>query len=319
MTKNVFLLPMTQREKIVVIADMKISNMTESHDELGMLPKETSMLIENLPCLPAMLARLAFKSTTYEISDRLPAIKSQLNDFVINPRHLAAYRQHCGFKPGSKIPATYLQVAAFPLILNIMSHNKFPLRALGKVHIANQVSCLEAFDPRQPINLTAEIGSSLLTSRGLEWNIDFTATVDNQLVWSGFSTYMHQCETGIGRREKPKVIRGDNPEDWLVPKKIGRTYGRLSGDCNPIHISNWTAKMFGFKQAIAHGMWSKARCLAALEDILPGPGYTVDTTFHRPIFLPSEVKFYTRKIKTGKYFSLFNQAGEKAYLKGLIS
>ena len=35
----------------------------------------------------------------------------------------------------------------------------------------------------------------------------------------------------------------------------------VSGDVNPIHLSGLTAKAFGFKRAIAHGMWVKARAL----------------------------------------------------------
>ena len=149
--------------------------------------------------------------------------------------------------------------------------------------------------------------------------MDFNATVDNQLVWSGTSSYLYECETGMGRREKPKLIRGDNPQDWLVPDGTGRRYGRISGDCNPIHLSTITAKIFGFKSAIAHGMWSKTRCIAALEDQLPESNYSVDVSFHRPLYLPSNVKFYTRQLETGQHFSLFNSRGEKSYLTGLIS
>ena len=37
---------------------------------------------------------------------------------------------------------------------------------------------------------------------------------------------------------------------------------------NPIHLSALTAKALGFKHAIAHGMWVKARTLAALAGAL---------------------------------------------------
>ena len=43
------------------------------------------------------------------------------------------------------------------------------------MHLGNKVSVLESFDIRQPVTLTASIGDSLLTSRGLEWNMDFSA------------------------------------------------------------------------------------------------------------------------------------------------
>jgi acyl dehydratase len=51
-----------------------------------------------------------------------------------------------------------------------------------------------------------------------------------------------------------------------------------------------TAKPLGFPAAIAHGMWTKARCLAALESRLPD-AFTVDVAFRRPILLPGRVEF----------------------------
>jgi len=76
---------------------------------------------------------------------------------------------------------------------------------------------------------------------------------------------------------------------WKLPGDLGRRYGAVSGDRNPIHIHALSARLFGFKQAIAHGMWTKARCLAALEP-LPDT-YTVDVSFKKPIFLPGHVTF----------------------------
>ena len=55
---------------------------------------------------------------------------------------------------------------------------------------------------------------------------------------------------------------------WHLPDDLGRRYASVSGDRNPIHMHALTAKAFGFPRAIAHGMWTKARCLAALEPSL---------------------------------------------------
>ncbi len=51
-----------------------------------------------------------------------------------------------------------------------------------------------------------------------------------------------------------------------------------------------TAKPLGFPSAIAHGMWTKARCLAALEGRLPD-AFSVDVRFRKPIRLPGKVEF----------------------------
>ena len=64
----------------------------------------------------------------------------------------------------------------------------------------------------------------------------------------------------------------------------------MSGDLNPIHMHPLSARLFGFPSAIAHGMWTKARCLAALEPRLPD-AFTVEVAFKKPILLPGKVEF----------------------------
>jgi acyl dehydratase len=66
----------------------------------------------------------------------------------------------------------------------------------------------------------------------------------------------------------------------------------VSGDRNPIHMHSLTAKPLGFPAAIAHGMWTKARAVAALEPRLPD-AFAVDVRFRRPILLPAKVEFAT--------------------------
>jgi len=71
---------------------------------------------------------------------------------------------------------------------------------------------------------------------------------------------------------------------------LGRRYGAVSGDRNPIHMHSLTAKPLGFPSAIAHGMWSKARALAQLNGRLPD-AFEVDVRFRKPILLPARVEF----------------------------
>ncbi len=53
---------------------------------------------------------------------------------------------------------------------------------------------------------------------------------------------------------------------WRLPGDLGRRYAAVSGDHNPIHLYPLTAKALGFPRQIAHGMWSKARCVAARRE-----------------------------------------------------
>jgi hypothetical protein len=77
---------------------------------------------------------------------------------------------------------------------------------------------------------------------------------------------------------------------WRLGGDLGRRYAAVSGDRNPIHMHSLLARPLGFQRAIAHGMWTKARCLAVLENRLPG-AFSVDVRFRKPILLPARVEF----------------------------
>src|SRR3546814_8249487 len=46
----------------------------------------------------------------------------------------------------------------------------------------------------------------------------------------------------------------------------GRRYAKVGKDFIPIHLTPFTARLFGFKRHIAHGMWTAAHCAALLSD-----------------------------------------------------
>jgi acyl dehydratase len=99
---------------------------------------------------------------------------------------------------------------------------------------------------------------------------------------------------------------------------VGTDYAAVSGDRNPIHTSTVAAKLFGFPRRIAHGMWSKARCLAALEGRLPDR-YTVEVGFKLPILLPSSVAFSAVAEADGSWsMALHDARSGKPHLSGTI-
>jgi acyl dehydratase len=92
----------------------------------------------------------------------------------------------------------------------------------------------------------------------------------------------------------------------------------VSGDLNPIHVHPLSARLFGFPSAIAHGMWTKARCLAALEARLPD-GYTVEVAFKKPILLPGKVEFCEQAREGGVAFGVRDPRKGSSHLDGLLT
>jgi acyl dehydratase len=105
---------------------------------------------------------------------------------------------------------------------------------------------------------------------------------------------------------------------WRLAGNLGRRYGAVSGDRNPIHLYPVTAKAFGFPTNIAHGMWTKARSLAALQNRLPD-AFTVDVEFKKPVLLPTTVVFGSDASDDGIVFGVRAQKKDVTHLVGRVS
>jgi hypothetical protein len=139
--------------------------------------------------------------------------------------------------------------------------------------------------------------------RGRQFTIRTAVSAGGELVWEAASTNLKRgssSDGGGGRPSGPDVDVEALPATatWKLPGDLGRRYGSVSGDLNPIHVHSLTARLFGFPTAIAHGMWTKARCLAALESELPD-AFTVAVAFKKPILLPATVEFCEQGSVTG--------------------
>ena len=102
---------------------------------------------------------------------------------------------------------------------------------------------------------------------------------------------------------------------WRVAPEVAAAYAAVSGDRNPIHTSRVGARAFGFRRRIAHGMWTKARCLAQLAPRLP-EAYAVEVTFKTPVELPATVAFW---VSPEREFAVHAARSGKPHLLGRIT
>ncbi|MEV4753776.1 MaoC/PaaZ C-terminal domain-containing protein [Micromonospora sp. NPDC049559] len=248
----------------------------------------------------------------------LPDVELLVRGVTVDRAHLAAYDRVCGFRLTDALPATYPHVLAFPLALRLMTAPEFPFPLAGLVHIANRITVIRPLDAGEPLELSVRAADLRPHDRGRQVDVLATATVDGEVVWRDVSTYLHKERAAPdgGRREV-----GDRPEPpaatarWRVEPRVGTEYARVSGDRNPIHTSRLGARIFGFPGPIAHGMWSKARCLAALEGRLPD-AYTVAVSFKLPVRLPGTVAF---SASPGWTFALHDARSGRPHLAGTVT
>lgn len=225
-------------------------------------------------------------------SKEIPEIELTLPRVRAGAEQVAAYNRVCGFDLRDHLPPTYPHVLAFPLHMAVMAEGSFPFGAVGLVHVENQIVQHRRIGLDEELTIKVKPTKLAPHSKGRTFSLQTKVKAGNRIVWESTSTMLRR---GGGDGSAAKRSSGEETEmiaaaEWKLGGDLGRRYAAVSGDRNPIHMHAWTAKPLGFPRAIAHGMWTKARCLAALEPRLPD-AFEVDVRFRKPILLPGRVEF----------------------------
>lgn len=248
----------------------------------GLLARAAASLIPGTSVLPFVGGQRAAE---------VPGEVLVLRDLEVERERLAAYDRVCGFDLRDALPATYPHVLAFPLQLALLTDPRFPFPAIGLVHIYNRIVQHRPLVAAERLSLRVWAEPLQPHPRGQQVSLRTEARVGEELVWEEVSTNLRRGsgDASAAGPEVPSAERLPAMSTWRLPGDLGRRYAAVAGDYNPIHMHQLSARLFGFRAAIAHGMWTKARCLAALASRLPN-GYVVEVAFRRPLLLPATVQ-----------------------------
>jgi acyl dehydratase len=254
-------------------------------------------------------------------AEDVPDTVLALNDVAVERARLASYDRVCGFPLRDQLPCTFVHVLAFPLHLRLMTDPAFPFPALGLVHIENQITQVRPVLASETLDLRVWATALEPHPRGRKFNLRSEARVGQELVWEETSTILKRGASSSDENETHSHQVGDGAGEvtatWRLPADLGRRYGAVSGDLNPIHIHPVSARLLGFPAAIAHGMWTKARCLAALGPRLPDR-FTVRVSFRKPILLPATVEFSEQAEDGGVHFGVRGAGKATRHLDGRV-
>lgn len=239
------------------------------------------------------LSKLLFaRKPGLEPGQDIPRLEAHLRSCIVPT--VPEYRAVCGLTQGP-LPILYPQILAEPLHLALASHPEMPLPAMGLVHVRQSVAQIRPILEGEQVGISCWLEGQRTAKRGVEADIHTALRdEDGQVIWRGVSTVLSRHGPGDGlKRQAPEQppLRVNRGAVWSVPGNQGRQFAKVSGDWNPIHTTALTAKLFGFKRAIAHGMWTLARALGELDQDLPTHGVGITASFLRPVFLPSRVLF----------------------------
>jgi len=277
-------------------------------------------VLDSSPNLGLLYAKAA--ATAFGRGGGLPDEHLARNGVTVDPTHLTEYARVCRLPLNDVLPATYPHMLTFPLQMQLMTDRSFPLALPGLVHVRNRIDVLRAIRADEPLDLEVWAENYAQHRSGAAVDLRATVSAGGEEVWRSTSTYLSrgakapdgapdaEIEVPVGALERAAAT-------WRIPDDAGRRYAKVSGDVNPIHLSGLTAKAFGFKRAIAHGMWVKARALGALAGRLPDE-LSLDVSFRKPLLLPSTVTLSTAQAGGGWDFAVRNATTDTEHVVGTI-
>jgi acyl dehydratase len=275
--------------------------------------------LDHPPGLTSLFARAALTAPLHR-GDTLPDSQYVLPDQRIDTDQLASYNRVCGFPLADRVSPTFPHILAFPLSVALMSERAFPFPLVGTVHVNNTITVHRPVCVDDVLDLRVWADDLRPHPSGKQFDLVAEATSGGELVWSSRSTYLRRGGVADSAAKPPRGVADLPPGATAilrVPGDIGRRYGAVSGDRNPIHLHPLTAKAFGFSSAIAHGMWLEARTLATLEGRLPD-AYTVDVAFKTPVLLPASVAVTSTPTEDGWQLDVRNPRSGKPHLAGTV-
>jgi acyl dehydratase len=253
----------------------------------------------------------------------LPEVSYVRPRVVLESAHIADYARVCGFDEEHGVPVTYPQMLTFPLVMAFFCSADCPWPALGTVHLANRIEQRQQLSSGDALRVEVCTGALFAHDKGQVFTLESKITRGDDIVWEATQTVLRLGVKNPAGPAFASELKADVPlshqADFSAPGDIGRRYGRVSGDLNPIHLSALSAKLFGFRQAIAHGMWTKARTLAALMPRAAVAQAKVAVEFKTPLFLPARVSLWTTRNAQGAWFEVRNAKGDKPHLRGHLS
>ena len=168
----------------------------------------------------------------------IPRLEAHLAPAPASTRTVNKYRKLCGFDANGLLPVTFPHIMAAPLHMAVLTHDAFPLKLLGAVHMRNAVHQYRALHENEPLAVHVAVEGHRPVDKGLILigadlqqlapYVELTAEEQQRLAagWPAPLTWLVPVTDAV-----PAWVRGEHPKVAIrVPDHpLARELCRLVG------------------------------------------------------------------------------------------
>jgi len=217
----------------------------------------------------------------------------------INKESYKSYLKVCGFPTDrEEVPAPYHIGISLPVVSAILTHPCWPIKPLATmIHVKQTISMLRPIKSNEIFFKRFIFGQVRNTERGTEMDGIVQLFTDSNyeeksIVMQGVASLLILKKRGAAQQTQPQSQETNQKEtkkyEIKLEEALGRKYAAATGDYNPWHLNSITAKIFGFKRAICHGMWSLSKVLSLIQDDIPSYPLFIEAEWKKPMFFAIE-------------------------------
>ncbi len=233
----------------------------------------------------------------------------------------------------SPAPPFFFSRKLYPMFRDIITHKNLKLNILRMVHGMQGLRLNGLLHKDDPISVEMSIADIIDTPAGEMLLVRTKGSCNGKL--------LVEADTGfIVRKKSKKIESSDKPEQDMKTGYTEKTeeikiqiktykgqqkkYAKVSRDTNPIHTSEFFARLAGLPGTILHGVCVIAMCANSLIDVIgdrdPSSMDSVSARFSYPV-IPGDTLTLVGKKYSGKDgirvdFDVFNSRGRAVVKKG---
>ena len=248
-------------------------------------------------------------------------IKHDYSQVKIDQDNLSKYKTFLHLK--SEIPLSYFYLMAQRAQAALMLKKEFTIAIPGLIHVSNKLEQINSIDYSIPFDLKTSVTAEFKNEGALVPKFTVEFWQKGIKVMTCLSTYLAKRKGGM-KRTKTKtdfssIANPNHSVNWEIPNNLGKAYGRASGDKNPLHSSDFFAKLIGFDSSILQGWYGVSRIVKECEEKNNEVYKSIEVDFRSPIFLPSLQKVeWIKESDTKLAFQITDSNSGKKVMQGAL-
>lgn len=260
------------------------------------------------PSVMGFMSNVWRPSRGFADDGQLPDIQARWSGHRTSPRDLADFLDLSGMPTGESLSILYPHTASFPMLMAVLSHPAFPVPIWKLLQVRNRLVQHAPVAPDAVLDFTVRTGARRVLEKGVEMDLQVEAKAGGRIVWEAVNTFYARGRYGTAgaAQAEPSAspgVAGATATEWHMPDHGRWRFGRLSGDINPLHMSNWYARLLGYARAFTHPQRAIGQCLGHLGAAHHAP-MQLDTWIKGPVFYGARVSLRSEPRPTEHLFAL---------------